>query len=572
MVSTRSVKYKFSEGEKVLCYEPDPAKTKVLYNSKVLDVKVKKDNSGRKVVQFLIHFQGWNSTWDRFVTEDYILKDTEENRKLQRELAEKAQLTAGCGNLYRRERKKRGRVKLSGQASDRQGGCGGWSDGDNSIHNGGGPGSGGEGSGRSGSSISGGTSNNHHHAFGASTSAGHQNSNVNSSTAIKRHHPSDSDGSDEDISSRAVHFIVSPTLMSTLNNDYSLVTEKSKVVNLPGSPTAVEVLEMWMREFALSQIRLMCHNCQKRGHLRPSASRPSNNMTIDNFCTSTNLCREVADGLRIFLDFTIGNVLLYEEERRQYEVFFVGGLAKDFLKPMKTEPPDGDNQKENEEHVHQEDGTPKFIAGSKDQGDRRKSLRSHITKVQFRPDGQAEEPPGQPAEPQAAATRPRTSTGSSQQSSSGQGQHQTPRCNGRTDSRAPSSEIPQGAVDLASLFGPDVNKGGEQLLLRPMSVKERELLKKVVSRKLLPEKFVSSENPLPSQVYGAIHLARALVKIPSMLATSDISDLKMDLLIDYLTNFMKFLEEHPEWFSEDHYRDNIYTDSLAENIKQEPDP
>lgn len=38
--------------------------------------------------------KGWNSAWDRFVTEEYILKDTEENRQLQRELAEKAQLTA----------------------------------------------------------------------------------------------------------------------------------------------------------------------------------------------------------------------------------------------------------------------------------------------------------------------------------------------------------------------------------------------------------------------------------------------------------------------------------------------
>lgn len=38
MVSTRGVKgvkYKFSEGERVLCYEPDPTKAKVLYDSKV---------------------------------------------------------------------------------------------------------------------------------------------------------------------------------------------------------------------------------------------------------------------------------------------------------------------------------------------------------------------------------------------------------------------------------------------------------------------------------------------------------------------------------------------------------
>lgn len=35
MVSTRGVKLKFFEGERVLCYEPDPTKAKVLYDSKV---------------------------------------------------------------------------------------------------------------------------------------------------------------------------------------------------------------------------------------------------------------------------------------------------------------------------------------------------------------------------------------------------------------------------------------------------------------------------------------------------------------------------------------------------------
>jgi len=99
-------KCKFDEGEKVLCYEPDPAKTKVLYDSKVLKVVPEKDELGRKFHKFLIHFQGWNSTWDRYVTDEFILKDTEDNRKLQKKLAEEAQLTPG-GHLYRKERKKR---------------------------------------------------------------------------------------------------------------------------------------------------------------------------------------------------------------------------------------------------------------------------------------------------------------------------------------------------------------------------------------------------------------------------------------------------------------------------------
>lgn len=102
-------------------------------------------------------------------------------------------------------------------------------------------------------------------------------------------------------------------------------------------------------------------------------------------------------------------------------------------------------------------GEPKFIVGgARDLGDnRRKSLRSHITR-QVRPDGQAEEPPGQPAEPQAAATRPRPLLGMAPQPTQPQ---QQPRCNGRTDSRAPSAELPHGAIDLASIFGPDANKG-----------------------------------------------------------------------------------------------------------------
>ncbi|KAG8188233.1 hypothetical protein JTE90_021254 [Oedothorax gibbosus] len=91
-VATRGVKYKFSSGEKVLCYEPDPTKAKVLYESKVLDLAVGRDERGRKVPEYLIHFFGWNSSWDRCVKEEFILSFTEENRQLQARLAHEAAL------------------------------------------------------------------------------------------------------------------------------------------------------------------------------------------------------------------------------------------------------------------------------------------------------------------------------------------------------------------------------------------------------------------------------------------------------------------------------------------------
>lgn len=80
-----------------------------------------KDKKGRRSIEYLIHFQGefnvceqtisihqiiswmywwiefplivgWNASWDRRVHEEFVLKDTDKNRQLQRDLAEKSQL------------------------------------------------------------------------------------------------------------------------------------------------------------------------------------------------------------------------------------------------------------------------------------------------------------------------------------------------------------------------------------------------------------------------------------------------------------------------------------------------
>lgn len=40
MVSTRGIKYKFCENEKVLCFEPDCRKAKILYDAKVKNINL----------------------------------------------------------------------------------------------------------------------------------------------------------------------------------------------------------------------------------------------------------------------------------------------------------------------------------------------------------------------------------------------------------------------------------------------------------------------------------------------------------------------------------------------------
>uniref|UniRef100_A0A8C7LK40 MSL complex subunit 3 n=1 Tax=Oncorhynchus kisutch TaxID=8019 RepID=A0A8C7LK40_ONCKI len=89
-MNSRGMKFKFHKGEKVLCFEPDPTKAKVLYDAKVVDVVIGKDERGKRVPEYLIHFNGWNRSWDRLAAEDHVLRETDENRKLQRKLARKA--------------------------------------------------------------------------------------------------------------------------------------------------------------------------------------------------------------------------------------------------------------------------------------------------------------------------------------------------------------------------------------------------------------------------------------------------------------------------------------------------
>lgn len=57
----------------------------------VIDPKDKRSTSKREI-EYLIHFQGWNASWDRRVGEEFVLKDSDEHRLLQKSLADQAQL------------------------------------------------------------------------------------------------------------------------------------------------------------------------------------------------------------------------------------------------------------------------------------------------------------------------------------------------------------------------------------------------------------------------------------------------------------------------------------------------
>ncbi|KAM5322298.1 LOW QUALITY PROTEIN: MSL complex subunit 3-like [Glossophaga mutica] len=62
----------------------------VFRDQDLVDVIVGKDEKDRKIPQVLIHFNGWNRSWDRWTAEDHVLHDTNDNLTLQCKLARKA--------------------------------------------------------------------------------------------------------------------------------------------------------------------------------------------------------------------------------------------------------------------------------------------------------------------------------------------------------------------------------------------------------------------------------------------------------------------------------------------------
>jgi male-specific lethal 3 len=85
---------KFNVAERVLCYEPDLTKARVVYDAKILKVEWpegKKKHLTSKDAQYLVHFQGWSATWDRYVTDEFCLKTTAENKTLQKKLFAEAE-------------------------------------------------------------------------------------------------------------------------------------------------------------------------------------------------------------------------------------------------------------------------------------------------------------------------------------------------------------------------------------------------------------------------------------------------------------------------------------------------
>ncbi|KAK8788392.1 hypothetical protein V5799_021832 [Amblyomma americanum] len=275
--SASGVKFKFSEGETVLCYEPDSSKAKVLYDSKVLKLVVGKDSRGRSMPEYLIHFSGWKRRWDRCVAEELILPNSPENKKLKKKLeAEAAQ------KLLQTSRSRKPKVPaILKESLDRKL----------------------RGSSRKERSRSG------------SSSRGEESDSSQSESSEKQGDFSDEEDSDDEPQEVATDYNINiPQILRTkLEDDFYNITSKKKLVHVPCTPDVVDILEAFLKQYAAK--------------LTGTAARPAKGSSLRQPPIDTSeiearfaLCKEAMDGLRIIFSYTLSNQLLYNLEQSQFKL------------------------------------------------------------------------------------------------------------------------------------------------------------------------------------------------------------------------------------------------------------
>lgn len=469
----------------------------MLYDSKVLDVIVNKDQRGRKAVEYLIHFQGWNSSWDRCVTEEYVLKDTEENRQLQRDLAQKAQLQLGA-YLYRRERKKRSH-KMSERLTETE-----HQEPRRRARSGGSRAT----SATTGSSEDG--SSGQHADYDTEEVNTEEDTESSSDYMGETSDDEDSGGGSQSGASvkPGVDLDIGSTLKRILEQDYDLITNKNKLVVLPAQPTVINILESWVQHFTTTQLT----------NIPEKPQRNKTNNTVEKTLNEVNLCREVADGLRVYFDFTLPHILLYRQESEQYS-----SLKSSLLSNEQTTA------------APKEDSIENLEISAKDE---------------FEDTEYAHLPPFQ--EHELEVDKP---------SNNSKRRLRSCRVSSVDESRQLRSydEVKQDGGNLSSSIASTSSRcsspRGVTLRMPPVvtSAQVNSLLQQSNKWRLMPQVPRQIEIPSPSTYYGAIHLTRLFVKLPELLQSADISSKKLKVLLKYLDMFLSYLEMHREWFGEQFY-------------------
>uniref|UniRef100_A0A8D3ED82 FERM and PDZ domain containing 4 n=1 Tax=Scophthalmus maximus TaxID=52904 RepID=A0A8D3ED82_SCOMX len=531
-MNSRGIKYQFRKGERVLCFEPDPSKAKVLYDAKVIDVLIGTDDHGRLIPKYLIHFNGWNRSWDRWAAEDHVLRDTEESRELQRKLARKAlgrMKRKGWSKRRRRQSGTKSSLKTLPKEDDSDDPC------EKSLS-----------------------------VFvccpqspAAVTFICACVFSVSRFDFVFREQVEPDVNVKRECEEKIVHIDIGipDVLKKKLEDDCFYINKRKKLVMVPCQMNVVHILESYVKHFAINKAFM----ANERFRRQQNTTQSSSPQAIPPE-KSEELCKEMVDGLRITFDFTLPMILLYPSEQAQFKKVSSSRVC-----------------------LATNEGSP---CSSNTQRERSPSPLGHNPPTPQSTDSQpalsdiSATTPTAPA-PAPAPKRRRhpdmdcisyqsqslrrstrnTSGGDRPAEGSGGSATASPQLKHRL---IDTSSQPKFFLNLdrktpvhsgSSSPLPSTPSKERSGLFYGMESRRNNELNEVLSWKLTPDNYpLTDQPPPPSYLYGSQHLLRLFVKLPEILGKMQIPERNLRALVKHLELFLRFLAEfHEDFFPESAY-------------------
>jgi len=301
-----------------------------------IECPVQRSKSSKTPVEYhyLVHFQGWSSTWDRYVTDEFLLKTTEDNRALQKKLFTDAE--EASESMKKKKKKRPNETSISSASSTVT-----------------------EESGPSKAkkpkltlspkseepptkqkvlSIE---------TKDASTSVSASVSPSSASALISkpqkkiRNRSMSHDVSEPDVSNSNNPVKLSEELKIILEQEFYRITKRKTLTSLPANPNVASVLEDYVKHYAAISLVNYEKQISKTFY---TAARKDSAALFTKVLDNINIAKEIADSLRIMFDFNLKSVLLYGShgEQKQYKEVMKPGNVVKRSRPTKDDSNDDD--------------------------------------------------------------------------------------------------------------------------------------------------------------------------------------------------------------------------------------
>lgn len=564
MVSSRAPKADFAPGECVLCFEPDLSKARVLYDAKVLEVLTSKNSQGQRKFEYMVHFQGWNSSWDRVVPASFILKNTGRNRHLMKRLADIARCIKKNKSRMRRidnilKEHFREHPRFDSDTSETNGS----SEVDDVADDGDTEEADDDDDDDDDSSNSDDQDNNYR-----------RNMKLQDSESEEEALPLECDEVKE------VVIEIPENLKTKLEHDQMLINKKNKLIKLPAEPNVVTVLENYIKNFGIS---VLCATVEKQ---KPYTLREHH---IELPEKNIDLCKEMMDGVRIFFDFALPTILLYNAEQKQLEMLLASKKplvtlkagaeeSKPSLQSPKSlvctrsqaaspsaEPPAKVPRstprgiKKELECSEDEDSQPRRITRKLFQEEvRRGNLKSLESPKGVGDGSEANEVP---ADAKQSRVCPASAGSEAKRASKSLRSRAKSEKTAKAVKEQPHRRLADRVTPPPPLLMPGSVSSSSSNIDTPTSSMEQAIFQhresavnEIFSWKMLPESEYQRVPAPPSLVYGAHHLLRLFVKLPQYMEKMPIPKIRLNAMIKHLELFLEYLSARAnEIFTDDAY-------------------